>query len=180
MVTPTRRLILAGGMAALGSITLGGRCDGAAAAATLMTVPEPLPAPDLAGPLLDGSHWALERFRSQLVVVSFWAVWCPPCRREMPALARLSRDLAQHRTAVVAVNLGDSAGRIGDFLSKLEDTDGLPILLDTKRRSAADWRVIGLPMAYVVDARGRIRLAGLGAPDWDSPALRQQLLSVAN
>jgi thiol-disulfide isomerase/thioredoxin len=171
-VRPTRRRLCAGLLATLALPT--GLARGRSG---LVAVPEPLPAPDLSGTLLDGTAWDIAARRGRLVLVSFWAVWCAPCRVEMPALSRLHADWAGE-AEVVAVNLGDDDVRIRRFLERI-DAAALPVLSDLERRHAAPWHVQALPVAYAVDPSGMIRLAALGALDWDDAAIRRQLRAIA-
>ena len=173
MVTLTRRAF---GAAALGSALAAG-LPRVGQASGLVTVPEPIDAPPLALPGLDGSAHDLAAYRGRPVLVSFWAVWCAPCRVEMPALARLRKTMATAGGEVLAVDLGDSEARIHAFLERV-DAPGLPILLDRQQVTAAPWHIAGLPAAYAIDRGGRIRLAALGAQAWDQPDIAHRLLAL--
>jgi len=121
---------------------------------------EPLPPFTL--PDLDGKPWSLTAARGNVVVVNFWATWCPPCVAEMPALERLQKAFAGQPLQVVAVLPVD-----------------LKILLDGKTRTQRDWKVRGLPTTVILDAEGTIRHHVAGQREWDSPeiiaALRELL-----
>jgi thiol-disulfide isomerase/thioredoxin len=144
----------------------------------LADLPGNVEAPELVLPNLSGQLQRLSDFRGRPVLVNFWAVWCPPCRRELAELAALRNDLADAAFEILAVNLGDSAERIGAFLVSYPAPD-LPILLDSDRSTVAPWHVTGLPVAYVVDRSGILRLGALGERDWRSPAIERQLRALA-
>jgi thiol-disulfide isomerase/thioredoxin len=173
-----RRRLLRLGAAAVGQLAvLGCLAPRSAAALPLVETPSPLDAPELDIPDLDGKRHLISDYRGKVVVVAFWAAWCPPCRKEMPSLARLSRSLPEEDFAILAVNLGDGMERIGRFLGQI-DHDGLPILTDQSGGLASLWHIRGLPVSYVIDAAGQIRYAVMGSLEWDEPAVRRQILSL--
>ncbi len=119
----------------------------------LADLPGDVMAPELALPDLSGTMRRLSDYRGRPVLVAFWAVWCPPCRREIPALADLRTRLADARIEVLAVNLGDSVERIATFLAN-HPAPHLPILLDTDKTTGMPWHVSGLPVAFVLELVG--------------------------
>ena len=145
-----------------------------AEALPLVVLPGDVAAPDFALGGLDGQTHRLSDYRGHPLLVSYWAVWCPPCRRELGALAALRRRLAADRIAIVAINLGDTRERIAAFLAD-HPAPGLPVLLDSDKSVAAAWHVQGLPVAYAVTAAGTLRLGALGERDWLAPGIAAQL-----
>jgi peroxiredoxin len=143
----------------------------------LAELPGHVEAPDFALPDLSGKVRRLSEFRGRPVLVNFWAVWCPPCRREIRELAELRDRLADTGYEILAVNLGDSAERITAFLAKYPAPD-LPILLDAERTTASPWHVGALPVAYALDRRGILRLGAIGERDWRSPDIEKQLRTL--
>lgn len=129
------------------------------------------PAPPLAGPGLDRQVYRLTDLRGTVVLVSFWASWCPPCLREMPALQRLQASLDGRPFRVLAVNVGEDARRVRETLNRL-GYDGA-VLLDADREAFAAWGVEGLPSSYLVGPQGRIRRQIRGEWDWDSDEARR-------
>jgi thiol-disulfide isomerase/thioredoxin len=176
MTIVSRRNLLAGGAAL--AATLPVRALAAAPGYRHLGLAEPAFAidPKLGLPDLKGSAHGIEDHRGKLLLVSFWATWCPPCRKEMPSLARLGRELGPEDAAVLAVNVGDGQDRIRDFLDKI-DHDGLTVLLDIDKTMPGTWFLRGLPVTYVLDRSGKVVLAAIGDRVWDSPemvaALRQ-------
>jgi thiol-disulfide isomerase/thioredoxin len=142
----------------------------------LVELPGGVQAPDFDLPDLAGVSHRLSDSRGRPVLVSFWAVWCAPCRRELPALAALNMRLANTDIEVFAVNMGDAPDRIAAFL-KDHPASGLPILLGGNTIANA-WHVEALPTAYVVDRHGVLRLGALGERDWTSPDIVRQLRAL--
>jgi thiol-disulfide isomerase/thioredoxin len=143
-----------------------------AAVGDLKVLPE-RPAPALTLPTLDGSRASLERLRGKVVVVNFWAVWCPPCRKEMPSMQRLAERLAGRPFAILGVNMGDGADEIHAFLRRVPVS--FPIPLDPEGISLKPWQVFAFPTSYVVDKRGSIRLGLFGSIEWDEPEVVARL-----
>lgn len=144
------------------------RYSGSATAA--LPAPRPLasdwtgrPAPPLALPrLANGVTLDLESLRGRPVIVNFWASWCAPCVRELPALARFS---AEHSgpgaPQVLAVNVAEDAATIASFLAE-QGVGNLTVLLDGDGRAGDDWGAGGLPMTFLIDPAGRIAAAQRG------------------
>jgi len=138
------------------------------------------PTPALARTDLDGKPFDLGRFRGRVVVVNFWATWCEPCKEELPSLTRLKAKLADRPFDVVTVNFGEFPERITQYLRSQPEPLALPVLLDPQKEAANDWKVGGLPMTFIVDARGRVRYRAFGERDWsaqESVSLMEKLLA---
>jgi thiol-disulfide isomerase/thioredoxin len=105
----------------------------------------------------------LDRLRGRVVLVNFWATWCPPCVEEMPALARLRERLAPRGFEVLAVNQGEMPARVTAFAQRTGID--LPMPLDRDKSVARAWKVRALPTTFVVDVAGRLRLFAEGELD---------------
>lgn len=133
----------------------------------------PRAAPPLALGDMNGRRRRLADWAGRVVVVSFWASWCPPCVKEMPAQERLQKELGPLGLTVLAVNVGEDRSRIEAFLKRRQVT--LTILQDPDRRAYSDWQVYVIPTNFILDRRGRVRFGAVGALDWDDPELRGRL-----
>ena len=144
-----------------------------AAVALLARAEQPLrdwagkPTPPLALQDLAGKPVDLESLRGRVVLVNFWATWCEPCIAEMPSIARLEGRLHGKPFEVLAVNYGESRAKIDKFLAK--SGIRLHVLLDPDQKAADDWGAKGLPMSFLVDARGNVRYYVFGERDWTGP-----------
>jgi thiol-disulfide isomerase/thioredoxin len=127
---------------------------------------------------LDGKTVDLKRLKGRVVVVNFWATWCVPCRDELPALLQLKHRLEGKRFDLLTVNYGESPEKIAQYLQR--EKLAAPVLLDRDMETAKDWKVGGLPMTFVVDAKGRVRYWVFGERAWnegESLALVERLLA---
>ncbi|AAZ96225.1 thioredoxin family protein [Thiobacillus denitrificans ATCC 25259] len=171
----TLRNPLAASFAVLGLTVLGLAPPATAAdlppLAHSLTMQAPKPAPALKLTDLDGKPHDLAKLRGKVVLVNFWATWCPPCRREMPSMERLKQALAGEPFVVLAVDVGEDADTIEAFTSQLGAVPSFPILLDTTSRAMQAWKVAGLPTTYLVDPRGRIVARAIGGREFDHPDL---------
>ena len=121
--------------------------------------------PALAGTDVQGKPYELGARRGRVVVVNFWATWCEPCRDELPSLERLQKARGGNAFEVVSVNFGESPEKIRTFLER--EFVELPVILDRDKATAGRWKVGGLPMTFIIDARGRVRYQVYGERKWD-------------
>lgn len=127
---------------------------------------DPKPAP-LALADLAGQRLGLSTLRGQVVLVNFWATWCPPCIKEMPSMQRLHERFGKRGFTVLAVNMGETRAEVNEFLKRVPVT--FPILLDHDGAVLKSWKVFAFPTSYVIGVDGTIRLAVFGEVDWDAP-----------
>lgn len=141
----------------------------------LRSIAAPQAAPDFQLLDMETRAHALGDFEGQVLLVNFWATWCPPCRKEMPALERLSRKMDAETFQVLAINVGEDAERAGRFLDSLAEQPTFTVLLDPDGEVTRRWGVKVLPTTWVVDRETRRILGAVGEVDFDSAALRDQL-----
>ncbi|MDE3123820.1 MAG: TlpA family protein disulfide reductase [Paracoccaceae bacterium] len=132
----------------------------------------PMALPDLAVLDAAGTEHHLSDYRGKYVVLNFWATWCAPCRKEMPALDRLQAELGGDRLAVVPVgSLRTTAASAQKFFDR-ENVTHLPVLIDPDARMARALGIMGLPMTLILDPEGREIARLIGEADWDSPSAK--------
>lgn len=147
-------------IAAAVALAAAGACAGSQLLPWARGSTPPLARPDLTGRIVD-----LRDLHGRVVLVNFWATWCEPCRAEMPSLERLRARLRGKPFEVLAVNHGESGAKISEFVRKQGLT--LPVLLDPDEMASGDWKAKGLPMTFLVDARGQVRYWTFGERDWN-------------
>ena len=145
-----------------------------------LTTQAPRPAPALKLKTLDGQLLDLAQFKGKVVLINFWATWCPPCRREMPSMERLSQALKGEAFSVLAVDVGEDADTIEAFTSQLDTTLGFPILLDTRSHTMQAWKVAGLPTTFLIDRQGRIVASAIGGREFDHPEIIRTIRELLN
>jgi len=116
-------------------------------------------APDFELSTLDGSSITLSELHGTPVVLNFWATWCGPCRREMPAL-QTAADRYAGRVVILGIDQGESAETIQPFVDELGLTFAIP--MDVTMEVGARYNVRGLPTTYFIDRDGVIRHVWMG------------------
>jgi peroxiredoxin len=134
----------------------------------LAPLPQPRQAPEFRLPGIDGKEHRLSDDRGRYLLVNFWAVWCIPCRHEMPSLERLYQQVGRDELGLIAIHVGPSLEGAGSLAEQLHL--GFPIMVDEDVTLGA-WGVRGLPTTYLLDPKGRIVAAAVGERDWDSPGM---------
>lgn len=114
---------------------------------------------------LNGKTVNLKDYRGQVVLINFWATWCPPCRAEMPSMQRLKEKMAGKPFAILAVDMGETQDVVRAYIREIK-TD-FTVLLDKDGHALKAWKVFAFPTSYVVDAQGKIRYGLFGASEWD-------------
>lgn len=120
-------------------------------------------APPLVLPTLDGTQTVdLQTQRGNVVLVNFWASWCEPCKREMPALQQWHEQHADQGLAVIGVDTlyQDERAAAQGFVATNNIT--YPILADEVGDTSRQWLIQGLPRTYVIDRNGVVRALKLG------------------
>jgi peroxiredoxin len=135
-----------------------------------------VPAPAFELTDTEGKLHQLADYRGQVVVLNFWATWCPPCREEMPAMQRLHEMVAGEPIAVIGINVGEDENTI--FLFTADYPVRFPLLMDQEGRVVEDYPVIGLPTTYIIDPAGIIRHRAVGTREWDAPELVDELRAL--
>jgi thiol-disulfide isomerase/thioredoxin len=139
---------------------------------------EPEALPEVKFQDAQGTERTLADWRGRVVLLNLWATWCVPCRKEMPALDRLQKELGGETFEVVAV----SVDRKGLEASKkfLVDTGvtNLALYADPSARMTSDLRAIGLPATLLLDREGREVGRLLGPAEWDSEDAKRLIRSA--
>ena len=112
---------------------------------------------------------ALNQFRGQIVVLNFWATWCPPCVEEMPSLVEMQRRMKAKGVTVVAVSIDVDENAYRQFL-KQHGVDLLTVR-DPAQKTPALYGTHGWPETFIIDRNGVMRRKFIGAVDWTEPEI---------
>ncbi|RMH36777.1 MAG: TlpA family protein disulfide reductase [Nitrospirae bacterium] len=113
------------------------------------------PAPDFELRDLEGKVHRLSDYRGNVVLLNFWATWCEPCRKEMPAMQAAYERLKDRGFVVLAINELEDVEQVREHIQKYGHT--FEVLLDPDNRVANQYGVVGLPVSVFVDQEGRIQ-----------------------
>jgi thiol-disulfide isomerase/thioredoxin len=141
---------------------------------------EPEALPDAKFQDAEGKERTLGQWRGKVVLLNLWATWCVPCRKEMPALDRLQRELGSDKFEVVAVSV-DRKGVEGarKFLDETK-VGKLALYVDPTTRLTSEVRAVGLPATLLIDRQGREIGRLLGPAEWDSEDAKRLIRAALN
>ena len=120
-----------------------------------------IPFPAVVFPSIRGGPDAPALYRGDLVFVNAWASWCPPCREEIPAFARLAQTFASHGLSVIGIDQGETFDTVASFVAELAIP--YPVLIDRRQVLSELLGIRELPFTIIVDRRGMIAKTIVGA-----------------
>lgn len=112
-----------------------------------------------------GKSHNLAAYKGKVVLVNFWATWCPPCREEMPSMQRLKEKMAGRPFVMLGIDSGESPADLGGFLEQVKVD--FTIVFDPDGVVTRRWKVFGLPTSFLLDKQGKVRYALTGTTEWD-------------
>ena len=120
----------------------------------------------------------IRQLRQSIVVVNFWASWCPSCVSELRVMHHTAVSLADRDVVVLAVNVGDNVNMVNHFFE--EYRPAYQVLLDEQSKTTADWQILGLPTTYVIGPDRKIHYGAIGVLAWESKQVMQTILTLRN
>jgi cytochrome c biogenesis protein CcmG, thiol:disulfide interchange protein DsbE len=120
---------------------------------------------------------SLRDLRGKVVVLNFWATWCPPCVEEMPSLIEMQKKM-KDRVTVLAVSTDDSDREYRKFIEERGLAPTLLTVRDDAKRSNALYGTFRFPETYVIDANGVLRRKFIGPVDWTKPEIIDYLTKL--
>jgi peroxiredoxin len=115
----------------------------------------------------------LNQFRGQVLVLNFWATWCPPCVEELPSLMNMQDRLRGRGVVVLGVSIDVDQSAYHRFLK--ERNVNFLTVLDPEQKVAGMYGTSGWPETYIIDRQGVMRRKFIGPVDWNSPEVVQFL-----
>ncbi len=136
-------------------------------------------APDFALPDLEGKVQRLADFRAKVVLLNFWATWCPPCRAEMPSMETSYQAYKDQGFVILAVSSNvQGAAIVQPFMD--QNRLSFPTLLDPTGRVGGMYGVRSIPTSYLLDRQGRVVSREIGARNWSNAEARALIASLLN
>jgi peroxiredoxin len=126
---------------------------------------------------IDGQDVSLSDYQGRFVLLNFWATWCPPCVKEMPALSELHSELNDQHGGleVVGIHVGPALATVNQFLNDRPVT--FDVLIDSDM-SLASWDVAGLPTTFLISPTGQIIYKAVGEREWNSKEMIQLIKDI--
>ncbi|MGA9529664.1 MAG: TlpA disulfide reductase family protein [Terriglobales bacterium] len=122
----------------------------------------------------DSDHTVtLSQFRGQVVVLNFWATWCPPCIDETPAMVRMQAMMKDKGVTVLAVSIDADDAAYHKFLK--DYNVNMVTVRDEARKASSLYGTFGWPETYIIDRNGIIRRKFIGAVNWTNPEITDYL-----
>ena len=116
-----------------------------------------------------GNELTLDKWKGRVVLLNVWATWCAPCRKEMPSLAALQKQLGSDGFEVVAISVDRKGVKAsGKFLAEVKATV-LNLYIDKSTRVLGKLKAIGLPLTVLIDRSGKEVGRLTGPAEWNSP-----------
>ena len=131
-------------------------------------VAENAPAPMISVATMDGSTLALSSLKGKVVVLNFWATWCPPCREEIPSMMKLNERMTGKPFQMVCVSIDDGGKAAVEEFFKSSGFH-LPAYLDLNGAGAKTYGLTGVPESYIINKKGVLVKKVIGGLDWSSP-----------
>jgi thiol-disulfide isomerase/thioredoxin len=139
------------------------------ALAAFLIHPEPKPLPDLAFQDGAGKPLKLSDWKGRVVLLNLWATWCAPCRKEMPDLSKLEKELGSDQFEVVAISVDRKGAEASAAFLKETGVDNLKLYVEPSTQIVSQLQSAGLPATLLIDRQGRELGRILGPADWASP-----------
>jgi len=126
---------------------------------------------------LGGASKTRASAKGNIVLLNFWATWCPPCKEEMPSIESLYVKMKGKKFEIMAINLGDSVADVKAFIKEHGYT--FPAYLDPQDKLSSGYAGQGIPTTYILDKQGRFIAGVVGGVDYSKPEIVNLLSALA-
>jgi len=134
-------------------------------------------APEFRLQSMDGKYISLSELKGKVVMVHFWATWCPPCVEEIPTLDKLYREFMGKDFEMLAISVDEGGiAAVAPFMQK--NHLHVPIFFDPRRSIAGAYGTFKFPETYILDRGGIVRHKVIGPADWTSPENKRILQEI--
>jgi peroxiredoxin len=133
---------------------------------SLVQLKRPKPVPSFSLSDISGHPFDSNSLDGDVVLINFWATWCPPCVEEIPSLNRLKRLFKDQDLQIISIDFRETPKQMSAFLQRIPVD--FPVLMDEQGLTSMKWRVFSFPSTFIIDRAGRIRYSANRAINWDS------------
>ncbi|WP_455199035.1 TlpA family protein disulfide reductase [Kaarinaea lacus] len=141
---------------------------------------QPTTAADFTLKDMDDSSHSLKDYQGKVVMLNFWATWCPPCRHEMPSMEEVYQRYEDQGFAVLAINEWEDADRVFIYTGQLSIPPTFPILFDKLGVVADKYAVKGLPTTVLLNRKGQVVYRAIGGRDFNHPEVDKVIRALLN
>lgn len=131
-------------------------------------------APDFTLKDINGNSVSLSSFKGKVVLLKFWATWCPPCREEIPSANSLDKLLKNRGLVILSVSVDKSTPKIKDFVRKYPIHYTI-LIDDTMKVAKSLYKAFKLPMSFLIDKKGVIVREFIYVHDWTAPEIVKEI-----
>ncbi len=131
------------------------------------------PAPDFILKSVNGKETSLASFRGRIILLNFWATWCPPCKAEMPSMNKLYNLFKGRGLVVIAVSTDNSVKKVEKFLHK--NPVDFVVLSDPAIKTSRKYKVFSLPTSFLIDKDGMIVKKFFGEQEWMKKYIQDEI-----
>ncbi len=143
-------------------------CSKEKSADTAVGVKEKSVAPEISVISLDNQQLTLASLKGKVVLLNFWATWCPPCREEIPYMMKLNSSMVGKPFKMVCVSVDEGGKKaVEDFFKN--SGHSLPAYVDPSGQAARSYGITGVPETFVIDKNGIVVKRVIGGLNWNSP-----------
>ncbi len=140
--------------------------------------PAPVDVGDFKVEGLKGGMASLSQSKGKIVLLNFWATWCPPCRAEMPSIEALWKKTKSKAFTIIAVSVGEDKATVGKFIA--DQKYSYPIFLDPSSQLGTAFNASSIPTTYIIDKTGKV-IAGIqGSREYDGPEVLSIFAELAS
>jgi len=151
------------------AVALTAGCSKDKSAAPSKAPAEKSQAPEISVVSLDNQQLTLAALKGKVVLLNFWATWCPPCREEIPSMIKLNTFMAGKPFQMVCVSVDEGGKQAVQEFLKNSKYSLLPAYTDPSGQVAKTYGITGVPETFVIDKNGIIVKKVIGGLDWNSP-----------
>lgn len=113
---------------------------------------------------LQGKTFTLSQYKGKVMILNFWATWCPPCREEMPSMDALYQKFKGTDLVIIPASIDEDPKTVSKFMQKNNYT--MPVYYDPDKQAGSTYGLTGVPETFIINRNGKIEEKIIGPIDW--------------